>query len=285
MNTYETHKMKDPRIPFICEIATCTVRFPGTEYNWHANIEIIAAIEGNGYVAVGDDRIPITEGEVVVINPNRLHSFATTGKPFRYIYLIIDNSFLIANYFDTNRLYFKGVIRDTVLYGLICELARYRFAEDAPMRIQHIRTLGLEISLLLGEKYAVSEEELKSESHLLACIKQAIGYLRAESHRDISLDEISAFVGLSKYYFAREFRRITGFSFVSYLNLLRCEKAKELLSSGMSAGDVCRASGFGSPSYFSQTFRAYTGVTPSAYRRGHRGAKESFLEKGTPMEK
>ena len=271
MHIYETHKMQDPRLPFIFDRDRIAENRPATVYNWHANIEIISVTEGGGYITVGDDRIYAREGEIVVINQNNLHGFATAELPLAYDYLILDNSFLAENHFDMERLFFKGAIADAEISSMISRFAFYWFSEEStPLRVQHLRALAMGIALLLGERYAVDNREMRGETHLLSCIKQAIGFVRAEGHRDISLDEVSSFVGLSKYYFAREFRRITGYSFVAYLNIVRCEKAKELLiRGGLSVGEICRACGFSSPSYFSQTFRTYTGITPNRYRREH----------------
>jgi AraC-like DNA-binding protein len=94
--------------------------------------------------------------------------------------------------------------------------------------------------------------------------------IRSEVSRDLSLDEVAEFVGLSKYYFAREFRRVTGYTFVTYVNLMRCERAKVLLAQNkLNIGEVGRACGFSNQSYFTRTFRAYTGRLPGVYRETH----------------
>ena len=126
-----------------------------------------------------------------------------------------------------------------------------------------------EIMALLCRDHSIKGAPSQNNSYLLSCIKESIGLIRAQSERDLSLDEISNAVGLSKYYFAREFRRITGYTFVSYVNMTRCEKAKLLLAEKrMSIGEIGRACGFENQSYFSRTFRNYTGVLPGAYRDG-----------------
>ncbi|MBQ8849067.1 MAG: helix-turn-helix transcriptional regulator [Clostridia bacterium] len=92
--------------------------------------------------------------------------------------------------------------------------------------------------------------------------------MQTESARDISLDEISASVGLSKYYFAREFHRTTGYSFVSYLNLIRCKKAKKMIAeTELSIGEIAQKCGFSNLSYFSRTFRSIVGILPNDYRK------------------
>ena len=93
---------------------------------------------------------------------------------------------------------------------------------------------------------------------------------RVMADRKMSLNELSERVGLSKYYFAREFRRITGYTAVSYINLVRCEKARKLLSDNrLSINDVAEQCGFANQSYFSKIFFERTGMKPFEYRKKH----------------
>lgn len=273
MNIYETHTMADPRVPFIFHDTTLDENKRSSTYNWHENIEIICVAKGDGSVVIDGERVDLSEGDICVINPNRLHGFVSYREKFRYFCLIIDRSFFLANHFDSNNFYFSSKVNDREIVELIKKFEECWIAEkkEQPMKIQKLRGLALDISLALCERHAIYNTDQKSESHMMSCIKQAIGYIRAESHRDISLDDISEFVGVSKYYFAREFRRITGYSFVSYLNIVRCEKAKELLlEERRSVGEIGRICGFANQSYFTRTFCEHTGSTPTAYRKGNK---------------
>ena len=182
--------------------------------------------------------------------------------------MIVDRSFCLANHFDTNNIRFDSLFRDTELEGLIRILeAEYTPPYRSDYRVPVIRAAILQIMARLCREHSAQEDIGHSDSHLLSCIKQAIGFIRSNSHRDISLDDAAAFVGLSKYYFAREFRRVTEHTFVSYVNLVRCEKAKSLLAENrLRIGEIGRACGFENQSYFTRIFRSYTGLLPSSYR-------------------
>ena len=273
---YETHKMKDPRIPFIFHLIKREKGRNAVLYNWHENIELICVEEGSGFVVIDEEHLAVKKGDVVVINPNRLHGFCTTDSGLCYDCLIVDRAFFIANFFDSNNFVFNSKICDDELVRLISSFKKYHYSTslEEPMRIQHMRSVILQIALIICEKYAAFDRNPPEESHSLFCIKQAIGYIRAEGYRDVSLDEIAAFAGLSKYYFSREFRRITGQSFVSYLNSMRCEKARELLLEyEVSIGEVGERCGFCNQSYFTRTFKRYAGITPCEYRKSVRCAE------------
>ncbi len=271
MNIYETHTMEDPQLPFIFHKSmkhTPSQTFRPS--NWHENVEIIYVTQGKGIVTVDTKPLAVKENETVVINPNCMHKFEAVDGTFGYHCLIVDRAFCNANYFDTNRILFDPHFEDPTVGNLFCALAEEYPIKTAasPYRTQIIRATVLQIMARLCRHHSTLAEEQPVDSYLLSCIKQAIGYIRAHCDRDLSLDGVSAFVGLSKFYFAREFRRITGYTFVDYVNMTRCEKAKTLLAENrMSVGEVGHACGFDNQSYFSRTFRAYTGVLPSAYRK------------------
>ena len=270
MSIYETHIMKDPQLPFIFHEATC-LRSDSrrvTQTNWHENPEILFVVSGEGTLICDAQQLHVTAGDIAVINANCLHGLAVEADHLIYHCLIVDRGFCIANHFDTNEIQFQTLLRDDTLQACLrILLAEYRGDPAAPYRTQTIRATVLQIMATLCRHHSKPYCTAHSESHLLACIRQAIGLIRSESAKELSLDQISAFVGLSKYYFAREFRRVTGYTFVSYVNMVRCERAKILLLEDRpSIGEVGRICGFANQSYFTRTFRAYTGLLPGAYR-------------------
>ena len=267
-NLYEKHVMSDTRIPFI---------FHKTHYppmsgeagfgNWHENIELLYIISGSARIFIDGVGIHACEGDTVVFNTNQVHKITSIDE-LEYYCLIIDCSFCLANYVDTSCISFKNVIHDDGISALINKFAReYETRSDSDFSVQMLRATALEITALLCRHHSIAGAPLREDTHMMSCIKQAIGYINSESHRDISLEEISNFVGLSKYYFTREFKRITRHTFVSYVNLVRCEKAKVMLSETReSIGVISRKCGFANQSYFTRVFRSYTGVLPAQYR-------------------
>lgn len=98
-------------------------------------------------------------------------------------------------------------------------------------------------------------------------IKNAINYITSSFNKPITLEEVSAFVHLNPAYFSSIFKKHTGLSFKEYLNMVRVEESRRLLSNtDYSIMDIAIACGFDSQSYFSKVFKKYTGVTPKQYR-------------------
>ncbi len=269
MSTYETHHLSDSRLPFIFHAISRTVDDEYICDNWHENLELLLIRGGSGAVTLNTHMHKVAAGDIVVINSNIIHTINSDTDGIDYFCLIIDRSFCRSNFVDTNELWFDEVIHDGQIEKFMQELAqRFEVEEKQSADILAIRGEVLRIVSRLCELYCQAKGEQHGETRLLSCLKQAIGFIRSEYTRDISLDEVSEFVGLSKYYFAREFRRITGYSFVEYINILRCDRAQQLLlNSKMTVWEVGLSCGFQNRAYFTRTFARYVGSTPNEFRK------------------
>lgn len=282
MSQYEAHPMRDPSLPFILLFTHRRSDRATNPSNWHENLEILYVTEGTGTVYCNEEQLSVGEGDVAILNANCLHT-VSTSQEIQYACLIVDRSFCLANHFDTNRIHYQHLIRDPRLTEAMDHLLEeYRLPTETPFRTQGIRAAILQVLTVAGRHYSRKEDTPATDSRLLASIKQAMGYIRDQSDRDLSLEEVSELVGLSKYYFAREFHRITGYTFVAYVNLIRCEKAKHLLAKDqMSVASVGRSCGFPSASHFTRTFLHFTGCLPSAYRESGRAHTPENPHKST----
>jgi len=97
-------------------------------------------------------------------------------------------------------------------------------------------------------------------------LRRALEYM--EEHLDVSigLAEIAAEVGLSPHHFCTAFRVSTGLPPHRYLVKLRVERAKELLSSGLTIAQVANACGFASQQHLTTAFKQALGITPGRWR-------------------
>jgi len=91
-----------------------------------------------------------------------------------------------------------------------------------------------------------------------------------EKHYDqaISVEDAAELLKISKPHFMRLFKRITGQSFISYLNHFRIAKAQALLAaSDKPLAQLSQEVGFCDQSYFGSVFRRTVQMTPLSYRR------------------
>ena len=86
------------------------------------------------------------------------------------------------------------------------------------------------------------------------------------SNRDLTSEHIAAVVGISPSYLRSLFQKSEGISPIRYLNRIRVERAKEMLSSGMFAlSEVSTACGFQNVYYFNRVFKSHVGTPPGKY--------------------
>ena len=97
---------------------------------------------------------------------------------------------------------------------------------------------------------------------------RAVDYIFTHYARELTLEEVAAYMGMKPTYFSRVFKQATGRCFIEFVNRLRISKSCELLTDGEKAvTDVCFESGFNNISNFNRRFQQLKGMTPSHYRR------------------
>lgn len=107
-------------------------------------------------------------------------------------------------------------------------------------------------------KLAVSDER----------IDHAIRYIRNHLNETITLQQLADEVELASAYFVRLFRRTTGMSPKSYVNMKRIEKAQYLLhTTNLTVKEIACCLGYPDDSYFVRAFRRITSMSPLMYRK------------------
>ena len=108
------------------------------------------------------------------------------------------------------------------------------------------------------------------DSALPKNIRYLIKYMDSNFTQPLTLDFLSDFAGVSKYYLSREFKKYTGFSPNDYLITLRVNKAKSLLTNTtLPAVKIAHEVGIYDSNNFTNLFKRKTGMTPIQYRNCH----------------
>ena len=84
---------------------------------------------------------------------------------------------------------------------------------------------------------------------------------------DLSQGAMAQMAGISREYFSRIFKNVTGMNYSKWLNMIRLEKASELLANKkMSLTEVAMLSGFQSIPSFNRVFHEDKGMSPGEFR-------------------
>ena len=262
---YETHTV-DGLLPFIFHT---DVMKNGRLFspNWHSNVELQCCIAGEGVVRLNTETYTMYPGDVVVINSEEIHdTFAKDSV--RYHCMIIDNRFFYANGLDPAQLQFEHLVRDPEISGAVNRIAeafgRWRKEHNMADALQ-IRHDVLGIVCILYNRYR--KPRTTEQFAATQRIKSAMDYVRRNLSAPISLDVLADHTGVSKFHLSREFKRTTGMTIITYINLCRCTEARQMILEGTPVSNAALACGFENMSYFTRTFKQLFGCVPSAYQK------------------
>lgn len=92
-------------------------------------------------------------------------------------------------------------------------------------------------------------------------------YISCNAHRSITIEQIARHVGMNRQRFCEEIKRLTGRTFVAYLNEYRIEQVCINIREKRykSVAEAAYHAGFNDVSYFHRIFRNIKGVTPKKY--------------------
>jgi AraC-like DNA-binding protein len=100
-------------------------------------------------------------------------------------------------------------------------------------------------------------------------LARVLAYIDANIAEPITLSNLAAAAGLSRMYFARQFRVATGIRPHEYVLRRRIERSQQLLTATSDAlVDVALSVGFQTQAHFTTVFRKIVGNTPRQWRRG-----------------
>lgn len=101
-----------------------------------------------------------------------------------------------------------------------------------------------------------------------ASLKLVISYIEENLGEPMTLDALAGLANVSRFHFARQFRRNTDLSPMAYVERSRLQRAKDLIRSGtLSLTEIAALLGFADQSHFTRRFRRQFGYTPSAFAR------------------
>ncbi len=251
--------------------------------HWHSYGEIIQVGPGNENIySVGNNTFRLVEDDFLLVWPMEMHSVIDADRE-KALVIQFSNAF-INSLFDLRRIMHMyrnlHVICVNAHPELVCRLKNLTeqmkeifFSERTDREIRCCMLL-MEFMLVLQEyRNKLSPEPGEEDQNSLSddIMKRMISvteYIKNNlTADDLSQGAMAEMAGISRDYFSRYFKNVTGMNYTRWLNMIRLEKATELLSAeGKTLTEVAMLSGFQSISSFNRVFREEKGLTPGEYR-------------------
>lgn len=219
----------------------------------------------------GHGSIPISKGEICLINPGQVHSGIIMDKGERI----------------THRIFFvkAGWLRDMAadLRDGNSGLPEFRklivktpYFSGSLWKLNRLIHLGMEqlekesamMEIMSGLFFAHGGIKQPATGNEPFAVRRAKEFLADNLTKKVSLNRMASVTGLSRYHFLRVFKRATGLPPHRYHLQCRVERAKGLLLSGMPIAETALESGFTDQSHFTHKFKQFTGSTPAQYLAG-----------------
>ena len=101
-------------------------------------------------------------------------------------------------------------------------------------------------------------------------------YIHSHFAEELSLESLSRRIFISPYYLSRQFRQVTGFTLINYIQMTRVRNAQQyLLGTNMKIAEITERCGFTSFSQFNRVFHKLCKSSPSRFRaEGRRGGAQ-----------
>ncbi|WHY77098.1 AraC family transcriptional regulator [Neobacillus sp. WH10] len=241
--------------------------------DWHSTnhthhfTELLYITKGKGTFIFSNEEVPVKEHDVIVINPNIEHTEKSDAdQPLEYIALGIQGLAFSSSDDPGLQVTFLNYKQEQKIYlfylqELMEEVENQK--EDFELIIQNILEILL-LKMMRKKAFSLEKTSTKKITKDVAFIKN---YIKQHFREEINLDTLAEAGHINKYYLAHSFKKSVGVSPIEYLIQTRIRESKILLeTTNYPISDISIITGFSSQSFFAQSFKRVTNLTPSQYR-------------------
>lgn len=234
----------------------------------HGYTELFYIIGGNGQFQIDDERFPVKAHQLVIINPNIIHTeLSYDAHPLEYIVLGIEGLEIAGSGSSEDR--YCVYTFPTANKVLNCMQSILREMQERDLEHQMVCQAYMNILVVqLMRNTETSMTQVSDSSHANRQCATIRRYIDNHYKEPLTLDLLASEVNVNKYYLAHAYKEAYGISPINYMIARRIQAGKRLLiETDLSLSQISGILGFSSASYFSQSFRKAEGISPVEYRK------------------
>lgn len=291
-------------LPKIRLINSTTIDLPYVHKRRKADEYILYIIrKGSMYIVENGEKYILTEGDFFLLDPSYIHE-GYKGSYCEYYYIHFQHSDI-----HKMEGLLKASITQEILENRNDSLQSNSFSYDIyekdklliPKKYHFLNYNSfITISCLLNEAIEHNKNQMENYKILCSCkvlealieitrsfvfteienlssgvpksyrkIQELLNYLNTEYANKITSSTIEEQFACNFDYMNRVFKKLTQKTIFTYLNTVRIDHAKELISTtSLKLSQISSNVGFNDEYYFSKVFKKYTGIPPTVYARG-----------------
>lgn len=229
--------------------------------------------KGKGFFKVNEKTFNIEKNDCFLIFPGENVYFeADMAEPWSNVFIAFNGSKF--HEYATS----AGLTKETPIRKLL-ETANYKYYVDEILKLHKLTVsneimrnvyLNLFLADLIDDYRSSSNNKDKStyDFHKSVYVQQAVNYLVNNYQKNLRINDLSDFLGISRSYLSISFKNALGISLQAYLIDLRMSKAAELLkNTNNSIKEVASAVGYNDQFAFSRIFKKWSNLSPMEYRK------------------
>ena len=250
--------------------------------HWHPEVEIMLVTKGNVHIRLEDQDYHLTAGDILILNPNQLHSVVGLSGDHRCINVIFSLEAIAmprGHIFQEN---FAGPLSDgrlqlpnlllpdhpahSTVHALLEKMPQGNLYRDDSKFFRYTRLVA--ICAALQPYCTLTEPTVRRQVPEDKSVRTAMILIHNRYARPLPLAEIAAEVHLHPNYLSAIFKAQTGHTVTEHIAMTRVDAAKFLLRrDALPMARVAELTGFPSERSFYRQFQKITGMTPKAYQK------------------
>lgn len=256
----------------------------------HDFIEIVYCAEGTGFHHIGDEILRVRRGDLFLIPVGVHHVFRPASADKDRLLVVYNCVFpyeLIEQLGSLISLdpQFIGLLQPAQQKpkswshcqdrnGELYEILERLYTEYLSKESGYIDMLkGLLIQLLVTLQRFLVQPGSRTKQPLPGKFHDVLRYVEDHCSTNISLTELADRCELSVSQFQRHFKKMTGQTFLKFLQNCRIQRCCRMLqTTDHSIEFIANSIGYQDMKFFNKLFKKKTGVTPRLYRNTERGA-------------
>ncbi|GLX71238.1 helix-turn-helix domain-containing protein [Paenibacillus glycanilyticus] len=255
--------------------------------HWHEHFEIIVMQQGSGIFHIDSESYEAHPGDVLFIPAGALHVGYSLCEGDISFLAIVFNSSLFQNWMHDSMHtkyvlpYLEGHVQLPVKptqvdpscadHYYLLEQANAEFTAKQPGYQLMVKSQLHMLLTLLSRKFLpqqLPEQATNQYVQNRERFKSLIEYIEASFADKQTVVDAAKRMNLNVHHFCKMFKKLTGRTFIDYVNVCRVNEAERLLLAGhLTITEIAGMVGCDNSNYFTKMYKKYKSVAPSQVRK------------------